>query len=73
VPAAYRRAHDRPLLEFGREREGIDLSKGRLTHLTLKSKGKQRTLLGDGDNPKLEPLSDTCGGQVNDPQKALLA
>jgi type I restriction enzyme R subunit len=30
-----------PLLEFGREREGIDLSKVVLTHHNLKNKGKQ--------------------------------
>ena len=30
-----------PLLEFGREREGIDLSKVVLTHHSLKNQGKQ--------------------------------
>jgi type I restriction enzyme R subunit len=30
-----------PLLDFGREREGIDLSKVVLTHHTLKNQGKQ--------------------------------
>ena len=30
-----------PLLEFGREREGIDLSKVVLTHHDLKDRGKQ--------------------------------
>jgi type I restriction enzyme R subunit len=30
-----------PLLEFGREREGIDLSKLRLTHHQLRNQGPQ--------------------------------
>lgn len=30
-----------PLLEFGREREGIDLSKVKLTHHKLTNKGRQ--------------------------------
>ena len=30
-----------PLLEFGRERDGIDLSKVQLTHHSLKGQGKQ--------------------------------
>ncbi|MEP6495256.1 MAG: type I restriction endonuclease, partial [bacterium] len=34
-----------PLLEFGREREGIDLSKVMLTHHHLKSRGKQSMVL----------------------------
>ena len=42
-----------PLLEFGRERDEIDLSKVILTHHTLKIKGKQAMVLGDGENPKL--------------------
>jgi type I restriction enzyme, R subunit len=36
-----------PLLEFGRERETIDLSKVLLTHHNLKNKGKQAMVLGD--------------------------
>ncbi len=35
-----------PLLEFGREREGIDLSKVVLTHHTLKNQGKQADAAG---------------------------
>jgi hypothetical protein len=31
-----------PLLEFGREREGIDLSKVKLTHHTLKNRARPR-------------------------------
>ncbi len=38
-----------PLLEFGREREGIDLSKVVLTHHNLKNQGKRPMPLGDGE------------------------
>jgi len=40
-----------PLLEFGREREGIDLSKVVLTHHTLKDQGKRQLVLREGDTP----------------------
>jgi type I restriction enzyme R subunit len=58
-----------PLLEFGREREGIDLSKVTLTHHGLRDRGKRNLPLGDGDKPKLQPLSET--GAVREKEKAL--
>jgi type I restriction enzyme R subunit len=61
-----------PLLEFGREREGIDLSKVVLTHHHVKHLGKAAMGLGQGAAPPLEPLTETGGGQVRDPKKALL-
>lgn len=61
-----------PLLEFGREREGIDLSKITLTHHSLKSLGKKHMPLNDGDKPKLEPMTEVGGGQIQEKQKALL-
>ena len=61
-----------PLLEFGREREGIDLSKVVLTHHNLKNQGKKPMPLGEGENPKLEPITEVGGGMVQDKQKALL-
>ena len=61
------------LLDFGREREGIDLSKVVLTHHTLKNQGKQSLPLKEGENPKLEPLAEAGGGSLHDKQKALLA
>jgi type I restriction enzyme, R subunit len=61
-----------PLLEFGREREDIDLSKVMLTHHTLKNKGKQAMVLGDGEQPKLSPLTETGSGSVQEKEKALL-
>jgi type I restriction enzyme R subunit len=60
------------LLAFGREREGIDLSKVVLTHHTLKNQGKRSLPLKEGDNPKLEPLSEAGGGNLHEKQKALL-
>lgn len=62
-----------PLLEFGREREGIDLSKVVLTHHNLKSKGEQTLPLHQGETPKLEPLTEIGSGAVQEKQKALLS
>ena len=58
-----------PLLEFGREREGVDLSKVVLTHHKLKDQGRQPLSLVDGQYPKLTPLSETGSGHVNEPTK----
>ena len=41
-----------PLLEFGREREGIDLSKVVLTHHNLKNQGKQADAAGRRREPQ---------------------
>jgi type I restriction enzyme R subunit len=60
------------LLDFGREREGIDLSKVVLTHHTLKNQGEQGMPLGDGDKPKIAPLIEVGGGALHEKQKALL-
>jgi type I restriction enzyme R subunit len=60
------------LLEFGREREGIDLSKVVLTHHTLKRLGKQPMSLGEGEHPKLEPITEAGSGMVHEKEKALL-
>jgi hypothetical protein len=48
-----------PLLDFGREREGIDLSKVVLTHHTLRSLGKRPMLLDEGETPMLAPMDET--------------
>lgn len=61
-----------PLLEFGREREGIDLSKIVLTHHNLKDQGKRDVPLGRGENPKLNPLTESGGGSVQEKEKARL-
>lgn len=61
-----------PLLEFGREREVIDLSKLVLTHHNLRDKGKRQLPLGHGEAPKLSPLTESGGGSVQEKEKARL-
>jgi type I restriction enzyme R subunit len=61
-----------PLLEFGREREGIDLSKVILTHHNLKDQGKRTVPLGGGDTLQLNPLTASGCGSVQEKEKALL-
>lgn len=62
-----------PLLEFGREREGIDLSKVVMTHHTLKNQGKNTLPLNEGETPKLDPITDAGSGSLQEKQKAFLA
>lgn len=61
-----------PLLEFGREREGIDLSKVVLTHHNLKNLGKRQLPLGDGETPKLDPITESGSGRVQEKETAFL-
>jgi type I restriction enzyme R subunit len=61
-----------PLLEFGREREGIDLSKVTLTHHNIRSLGKAAMALG-GEAGKLAPITEAGSGSVQDQQRASLA
>lgn len=61
------------LLEFGREREGIDLSKVVLTHHNLKNKGKTPMPLNAGENSKLEPITEVGSGSIQEKQKAWLS
>lgn len=62
-----------PLLEFGREREGVDLSKVVLTHHKLKNQGKRNLPLGVGEPEKLKPLADTGSGEIQEKEKVRLA
>ncbi len=62
-----------PLLEFGREREGLDLSKVKLTHHSLKSQGKQPLVLANSEAPRLAPLTEAGSGAINEKEKARLA
>ncbi len=62
-----------PLLDFGREREGVDLSKVVLTHHKLKDQGTRSLQLGSGEYPKLDALTNTGSGQVKDPEKVWLS
>jgi type I restriction enzyme R subunit len=60
-----------PLLDFGRQREGIDVSKVILTHHKLSSQGKRPLVLG-GEGEKLQPITETGSGSIQDKEKALL-
>ena len=63
-----------PLLEFGREREGVDLSALRLSHHKMRDLGQQRLNLG-GDAPvvPLSPVTEAGSGQVQDRHKQRLS
>ena len=61
-----------PLLQFGREREGVDLSGVKLTHHNLKDEGKRNLSIG-GDPVLLPPITGVGSGSVQDKEKALLA
>jgi type I restriction enzyme R subunit len=61
-----------PLLEFGREREGIDLSKVVLTHHHLKNKGRAPMPLYAGKTQPLEPITEAGSGALHDKEKARL-
>ncbi|WP_166210782.1 type I restriction endonuclease subunit R [Cognatiluteimonas telluris] len=62
-----------PLLEFGRERDEVDLSKVVLTHHTLRSGGKQPLNLGADGSYKLSPLEAVGSGHLQEKQQAYLA
>lgn len=61
-----------PLLEFGREREGVDLSKVVLTHHSLKDEGQRRLDVAGRDESKLKPMTEVGSGSVQEKEKALL-
>ncbi|WP_346912436.1 type I restriction endonuclease [uncultured Roseibium sp.] len=60
-----------PLLEFGRERADVDISSLVLTHHRLSNAG-QRTLVLGGEGERLQPITETGSGSVQDKQKAML-
>ncbi|MDG2518093.1 type I restriction endonuclease subunit R [Lysobacter soli] len=62
-----------PLLEFGRERDEVDLSRVMLTHHTLRSGGKQPLNLNADGTYKLPPIDASGSGRVQDKQQAFLA
>jgi type I restriction enzyme R subunit len=62
-----------PLLEFGRERVGIDLSKVMLTHHNLKNLGKRPMSLAEGEAPKLDPITEAGSGAVHEKETAYIA
>lgn len=61
-----------PLLEFGRERDEIDLSKVQLTHYNLKNQGVQPVNLAGGESPKIDPITAAGTGSVQEKLKAQL-
>ncbi|PIB90505.1 type I restriction endonuclease subunit R [Caulobacter sp. FWC2] len=61
-----------PLLEFGRERPGVDLSGLRLTHHALKAKGQQDLLYGTSEAPKLSGMAEVGSGGLHEKEKARL-
>ena len=62
-----------PLLDYGRERDGVDLSALVLTHHRMRDLGQQRlNLLGDEKVLGLQPVSDAGSGEVQDRQKLRL-
>lgn len=60
-----------PLLEFGRERDGVDFSKVVLTHHKLKHQGARPLPLGVGE--PLKPMTETGTGELQEKEKALLS
>jgi len=62
-----------PLLDYGREREGVDLSALRLTHHRMRDLGQQRLKLAGGEPAEgLKPPTEVGSGQVQDRQKQRL-
>lgn len=62
-----------PLLKFGRERSSIDLSQVKLTHHSVRARGKAAMPLATDDSPQLQPLTASGTGAVNAREKALLS
>ena len=56
-------------MEFGRERDGVDLSQVVLTHHILRDRGNRALPLGEGDSPTLKPLTDAGSGSVQEKEK----
>ncbi|MGC4076848.1 MAG: DEAD/DEAH box helicase family protein [Rubrivivax sp.] len=61
-----------PLLDFGRERDTVDLSKVVLTHHTLRNLGKQLMGLDQEGRYKLPPMDSVGSGSVQEKQQAYL-
>ncbi len=62
-----------PLLEFGRERETVDLSALALTHHRMRDLGRQKMNLGEGAAEPLKPMGETGTGQPQDRHRMRLA
>jgi type I restriction enzyme R subunit len=55
-----------PLLTFGRERQGVDLSALKLTAYTIRSLGDTTLPIGPGEPVKIDPTQDPGTGGVQD-------
>ena len=60
-----------PLLDFGRAREGVDLSKLQLTHHGLQAQGRRHLPLTGGE--RLAPMTDPGSGEVREQERVRLA
>jgi type I restriction enzyme R subunit len=61
-----------PLLTFGREKSGVDLSELKLTAYTIKSMGDSKLNLDTGDTVRIYPTAEAGSGQVRDKTKIQL-
>jgi type I restriction enzyme R subunit len=62
-----------PLLDYGRERDGLDLSALKLTHHRMRDLGQQKlNLAGAEAGPALAPVTEVGSGQVQDKHKQRL-
>jgi type I restriction enzyme R subunit len=61
-----------PLLEFGRERDTVDLSKVVLTHHNLRNSGRQTLNFNIGEAQKLQPMDAVGSGSVQEKERAFL-
>ncbi len=61
------------LLDFGRERDGVDLSKVVLTRHRLKHQGKQNLGLNEGDGEQLKPITEAGAGKLQEKEKVYMA
>lgn len=62
-----------PLLDFEREREGVDLSQVVLTHHHLRNAGQRTLPLRSGESSPLQPMREAGSGSVQEKEKALLS
>ena len=62
-----------PLLTYGRQREGVDLSALKLTAYTVKSLGDKALNMAAGEPVKLYVVDDVGSGQVQDKAQVALA
>ena len=62
-----------PLLTYGREREGVDLSALKLTAYTIRDAGDPKLILGVGEPEKIYVVDESGSGEVQDKAKIALS